>query len=93
MEKFFEGEEPDPESLQGLIRKGTLNMSFVPVLCGSAFKNKGVQPMLNAVIDFFPVRLTCLPTKALSQVMKLKPVILSVMPMMASRSPALPSRS
>ena len=54
MEKFFEGEEPDPESLRGLIRKGTLNMSFVPVLCGSAFKNKGVQPMLNAVIDFLP---------------------------------------
>ena len=54
MEKFFEGEEPDAESLRGLIRKGTLNMSFVPVLCGSAFKNKGVQPMLNAVIDFLP---------------------------------------
>ena len=54
MEKFFEGEEPDPESLRGLIRKGTLNMSFVPVLCGSAFKNKGVQPMLNAVIDYLP---------------------------------------
>jgi elongation factor G len=54
MEKFFEGEEPDPQSLRELIRKGTLNMTFVPVLCGSAFKNKGVQPMLNAVIDFLP---------------------------------------
>jgi elongation factor G len=54
MEKFLEGEEPDIETLQGLIRKGTLNMSFVPVLCGSAFKNKGVQPMLNAVIDYLP---------------------------------------
>ena len=54
MEKFLEGEEPDFETLQGLIRKGTLNMSFVPVLCGSAFKNKGVQPMLNAVIDYLP---------------------------------------
>ena len=41
-------------TLQKLIRKGTLNMSFVPVLCGSAFKNKGVQTMLNAVIDYLP---------------------------------------
>ena len=54
MEKFLEGEEPDEETLRRLIRIGTLNMSFVPVLCGSAFKNKGVQPMLNAVIDFLP---------------------------------------
>ena len=54
MEKFLEGEEPDIETLQMLIRKGTLNMSFVPVLCGSAFKNKGVQTMLNAVIDYLP---------------------------------------
>jgi len=54
MEAFLEGEEPDVETLQKLIRKGTLNMSFVPVLCGTAFKNKGVQPMLNAVIDYLP---------------------------------------
>ncbi len=54
MEKFLDGEEPDVATLQRLIRKGTLNMSFVPVLCGSAFKNKGVQPMLNAVIDYLP---------------------------------------
>jgi len=54
MEKFLEGEEPDVATLQALIRKGTLNMSFVPVICGSAFKNKGVQPMLNAVIDYLP---------------------------------------
>ncbi|MDB2325289.1 elongation factor G [Alphaproteobacteria bacterium] len=54
MEAFLEGEEPDEETLQRLIRVGTLNMSFVPVLCGSAFKNKGVQPLLNAVIDFLP---------------------------------------
>ena len=54
MEKFLEGEEPDVETIQRLIRQGTLNMSFVPVLCGSAFKNKGVQPMLNAVIDYLP---------------------------------------
>ena len=54
MEAFLEGEEPDVETIQRLIRKGTLNMSFVPVLTGSAFKNKGVQPMLNAVIDYLP---------------------------------------
>jgi len=54
MEKFLEGEEPDQDTLIRLIRKGTLAMDFVPVLCGSAFKNKGVQPMLNAVIDFLP---------------------------------------
>ncbi len=54
MEKYLEGEEPDEATLRGLIRKGTLNLSFVPVLCGSAFKNKGVQPLLNAVIDYLP---------------------------------------
>ena len=54
MEKYLEGEEPDMPTLRRLIRKGTLEMAFVPVLCGSAFKNKGVQPMLNAVIDFLP---------------------------------------
>ena len=54
MEQFLEGVEPDMATLQMLIRKGTLNMSFVPVLCGSAFKNKGVQTMLNAVIDYLP---------------------------------------
>ena len=53
-EKFLEGEEPTENDLHMLIRKGTLSMSFVPVLCGSAFKNKGVQPMLNAVIDYLP---------------------------------------
>jgi len=54
MEAYLEGNEPDLKTLRSLIRKGTLSLSFVPVLCGSAFKNKGVQPMLNAVIDFLP---------------------------------------
>ncbi len=54
MMAYLEGEEPDVETLRKLIRKGTLNLSFVPVLGGSAFKNKGVQPLLNAVIDFLP---------------------------------------
>ena len=54
MMAYLEGEEPDQETLRKLIRKGTISLSFVPVLCGSAFKNKGVQPLLNAVIDFLP---------------------------------------
>ena len=54
MEAYLEGNEPDVATLKKLIRKGTLNFSFVPVLCGSAFKNKGVQPMLDAVVDYLP---------------------------------------
>ena len=54
MEAYLEGTEPDVATLRALIRKGTLAMAFVPVTAGSAFKNKGVQPMLNAVIDFLP---------------------------------------
>ncbi|MGQ9371851.1 elongation factor G [Azospirillum sp. ST 5-10] len=48
------GAAPDPETLRRLIRKGTLSFRFVPVLCGSAFKNKGIQPMLDAVVDYLP---------------------------------------
>jgi elongation factor G len=54
MEAYLEGDEPDVATLKKLIRKGTLNFSFVPVLCGSAFKNKGVQPLLDAVVDYLP---------------------------------------
>ena len=54
MEAYLEGEEPDVPTLRALLRKGTLAMAFVPVLGGSAFKNKGVQPLLNAVIDYLP---------------------------------------
>ncbi len=54
MERYLEGEEPSVEELRALIRKGTLSLTFVPVLCGSAFKNKGVQPLLNGVIDYLP---------------------------------------
>ena len=54
METYLEGREPGVDKLRALLRKGTLDMSFVPVLCGSAFKNKGIQPMLNAVIDYLP---------------------------------------
>ena len=54
MEKYLEGEEPDVATLRSLLRKGCLSLAFVPVLGGSAFKNKGVQPLLNAVIDYLP---------------------------------------
>src|SRR6056297_2723 len=54
MMEYLEGNEPDVPTLRKLIREGTLSLSFVPVLGGSAFKNKGVQPLLNAVVDFLP---------------------------------------
>ncbi|MGO1120723.1 elongation factor G [Rhodovibrionaceae bacterium A322] len=54
MEAYLEGNEPDEETLKRCIRKGTVGLSFVPVLCGTAFKNKGVQPLLDAVIDYLP---------------------------------------
>ncbi len=54
MEDYLEGKEIPLETLQKCIRKGTISMSFVPVLCGSSFKNKGVQPMLDAVVDYLP---------------------------------------
>ncbi|MCW1403758.1 elongation factor G [Novosphingobium sp. MW5] len=54
MEAYLEGNEPDVDTLKKLIRKGTLAQAFVPVCCGSAFKNKGVQPLLDAVVDYLP---------------------------------------
>ncbi|SFP48538.1 elongation factor G [Sphingomonas rubra] len=54
MEAYLEGNEPSVADLKKLIRKGTLSMAFVPIVCGSAFKNKGVQPLLDAVVDYLP---------------------------------------
>jgi len=54
MEAYLDGTEPDVDTLRVLIRKGCLSLTFVPVLGGSAFKNKGVQSLLNAVIDYLP---------------------------------------
>ncbi|WP_042353712.1 elongation factor G [Bacillus rubiinfantis] len=54
MEKYLGGEEISVDELKSAIRKGTVNVEFYPVVCGSAFKNKGVQPMLDAVIDYLP---------------------------------------
>ena len=54
MEKYLDGTMPSEEEIKRLIRKGTIESKFVPVLCGSSFKNKGVQPMLDAVVDYLP---------------------------------------
>ncbi len=54
MEAYLEGEQPSVEDLKRCIRKGTIALDFFPTYCGSAFKNKGVQPMLNAVVDYLP---------------------------------------
>jgi len=54
LEAYLGGEEPSVETLKRCIRKGTIGAAFVPVLCGSAFKNKGVQPLLDAVVDYLP---------------------------------------
>jgi len=54
MEAYLEGNEPDEATLKKCIRKGTCGLKFVPVLNGSAFKNKGVQPLLDAVVDYLP---------------------------------------
>jgi len=64
LEEYFEtGEEPDQATLKACIRKGCISFAFVPVLCGTAFKNKGVQPLLDAVIDFLPSPLDVEDTK------------------------------
>src|SRR3546814_32588 len=66
MEAYLEGQEPDVATLKRLIRKGTLNFAFVPVLCGSAFKNKGVQPLLDAVVDYLPSPLDIPPVQGIT---------------------------
>ncbi len=57
MEKYFGGEELTLDEVKAAIRKLTVNSEIYPILCGSAYKNKGIQPMLNAVIDFLPTPL------------------------------------
>src|SRR5271156_1544872 len=54
MTTYLDGQEPDIETLKRLIRQAVRQIAFVPVLCGSAFKNKGVQPLLDAVVDYLP---------------------------------------
>lgn len=66
MEKYLEGEEITEEEIKAAIRKGTINLDFFPVLCGSAFKNKGVQPLLDAVVDFLPSPQDLPPVKGIN---------------------------
>ncbi|EGK09725.1 elongation factor G [Desmospora sp. 8437] len=54
MMKYLEGEEPTEEELKKALRKGVVNVEIIPVLCGSSYKNKGVQPMLDAVVEYMP---------------------------------------
>jgi elongation factor G len=63
MTAYLEGKEPDVPTLKRLIRKATIAGTFFPVFCGSAFKNKGVQPLLDAVVDFLPSPLDVPPVK------------------------------
>ena len=64
MEAYLEsGREPSVETLKACIRKGTIGLKFVPVLCGSSFRNKGVQPMLDAVVDYLPAPVDIGPVK------------------------------
>jgi len=65
MEAYLEGEEISPERMRAVIRRATLDTSITPVLCGSAFKNKGVQPLLDAIVAFLPSPLDVPPVKGI----------------------------
>ena len=65
MEAYLEGDEPDEATLRALIRKGTCDVTFFPTLCGSAFKNKGVQPLLDAIIHYLPSPVDVPPIKGI----------------------------
>ncbi len=54
MEKFFEGEEPTVEEMKAIIRKSTIANEMVPICCGTSYRNKGVQPLLDAIVDYMP---------------------------------------
>ena len=54
MAQYLEGDEPDVDTLKRCIRKGTIKLTFFPTYCGSSFKNKGVQNVLDAVVDYLP---------------------------------------
>ena len=65
MEAYLDGKEPDEETLHKCIRKGTITKAFVPVICGAAFKNKGVQLLLDSVVRYLPSPLDMPPVKGL----------------------------
>jgi elongation factor G len=62
---YLEGKEPDEATLKSLVRKATIASKFFPVFCGSAFKNKGVQPLLDAVVDYLPSPVDVPPVKGI----------------------------
>jgi len=66
MEDFLEGKEIESGKLKSAIRKGTVDNQIVPVLCGTAFKNKGIQPLLDAIVDFLPSPVDMPPIKAIN---------------------------
>jgi len=66
MTAYLEGKEPDEATLKKLLRKAVITAAFFPVLCGSAFKNKGVQPLLDAVVDYLPSPLDVPPIKGVN---------------------------
>ncbi|MCT8996944.1 elongation factor G [Chelativorans intermedius] len=65
MERYLEGEMPSNDEIRRLIRKGTIEVKFFPMFCGSAFKNKGVQPLLDGVVDFLPSPVDVPPIKGI----------------------------
>ena len=77
--KYLEGEEITNEELKAGIRKATINVEFFPVLCGSAFKNKGVQLMLDAVIDYLPSPLDIPAIKGINQIQTKKKLVQHLM--------------
>jgi elongation factor G len=65
MNKYISGEEIEPETLKAAVRKGTIELRITPVLCGSAFKNKGVQQLLDAIVDYMPSPLDIPPIRGM----------------------------
>ena len=92
MELYLDGTEPKEEQLIAAIRRATIAGAVTPVLCGSAFKNKGVQPMLDAIVDFLPSPLD-VPSIKGHAVGSRGPSRSSGTPTRPSRSPRSRSRS
>ena len=90
MAAYLDGKEPDEATLKRLIRKAVLTGAFYPVLCGSAFKNKGVQPLLDAVVDYLPSPLDVPAIKGIDDKRQRSS---SRQPPTTSRSRCSPSRS
>ena len=72
MMKYLEGEEITEEEIIKAIRKATIAVKIVPVLCGSSFKNKGVQPLLDAIVDYMPSPLDIPAIRGINPVLRLK---------------------